>query len=214
MPVSLTFKEEIAKIVLDKLLIGLLLAGAALGGSLLIEQYKANSSITVIDSNEFMRRVDSAWAAAYEYEAAVNQIACTYQDWQREEEWLPEHMHTPRDVLQAKIDHQEAVAKVKRAQFFDLLDKNAFYLGDKIVEHLTMYVNLSHHLANREVELFRRTYWADTLPDSDYKKAAQKSVDEMRESFEEAKEATRKSLEGMRFNYATARLYSLGQPPR
>jgi hypothetical protein len=212
--VSLTFKEEIAKIVLDKLLIGLLLAGAALGGSLLIEQYKANTSITVADSNEFMRRVDLAWAAAYEYEAAVNQLAFTYEDRQREEEWLPEDMRTPRDVLQAKIDHQEAVAKAKRAQFFDLLNKNAFYLGDKIVEHLMMYVNISHLLVNDKAEWFRRKHWADALPDSDYKKAAQKSVEEMRESFEEAEKATRKSLERMRFNYATARLYSLGQPPR
>jgi hypothetical protein len=212
--VSLTFKEEIAKIVIDKLLMGLLLAGAALGGSLLIEQYKANSSITAIDSNEFMRRVDLAWAAAYEYEAAVAQLSFTYKDWRREEEWLPEDMRTPRDVLQVKIDHQQAVVEAKRAEFFDLLNKNAFYLGDKIIEHLTLYVNLSHSLVAQEADLFRRKNSADALPDSDYKKSVQKSVEEMRESFEEAEEARRKSLERMRFNYATARLYSLRQPPR
>jgi hypothetical protein len=214
MPVSLTFKEEIAKIVIDKLLIGLLLAGAALGGSLLIEQYKTNTSITVTDSNEFMRRVDLAWAAAYEYEAAVDELAFTYKDWQREEEWLPEDMRTPRDVLQVKIDHQKAVVKAKRAEFFDLLNKNAFYLGGKIIEHLMMYVNLSHSLVSDKGEWFMRKQSADALPNSDYKKAVQKSVEEIREGFEEAEKATRKSLERMRFNYATARLYSLGQPPR
>jgi hypothetical protein len=214
MPVSLTFKEEIAKIVIDKLLIGLLLAGAALGGSLLIEQYKTNTSITVTDSNEFMRRVDLAWAAAYEYEAAVDELAFTYKDWQSEEEWLPEDMRTSRDVLQVKIDHQKAVVKAKRAEFFDLLNKNAFYLGGKIIEHLMMYVNLSHSLVSDKGEWFMRKQSADALPNSDYKKAVQKSVEEIREGFEEAEKATRKSLERMRFNYATARLYSLGQPPR
>jgi len=71
---------EVAKFIADKLVIGLIVLGATIWGNFLLEKYKMTSSISISDSNEFVKRLELLWAKAYEVEAEADTLTSLYED--------------------------------------------------------------------------------------------------------------------------------------
>jgi hypothetical protein len=210
--------QEVAKYVVDKLLIAVLVVAATVLVNYFLEKYKVSSSVSIYDSNEFMKRADLLWAKVYEVEAESDQLSSLYSEFHYQEFIRP-----PLDELQTKVDKQRAAVEAKRAEFWSLLNQHRFYLGEALARHLIWYVALTGSMLQSEAsaamdakEDAKMLADPDKWPvvrDDEYVKRMKASTDKHREEVVKYRELMEEEMKKLRFGYAAARRYSLERQP-
>lgn len=206
---------EVAKYIADKLLIAVLVVAATVFGNYLLEKYKMSSSISMYDSNEFMKRVDLLWSKAYEVEDAVNEVDGVYSDYNNYKlHDMYKFIWSDRNFDQETEEKKLALSN-KFSEYWDLSRQNKFYLGEAITDHIFLYVSLALSISSREVNFSWTIRGVESFNsvDPDGKNKREEELKKEHDEIFSLKELLRQDMKKLRFESAAARKYSLDQKP-
>jgi hypothetical protein len=125
--------------------------------------------------------------------------------------------------LEREVNAQKSKVTAKTEEFFDLLNRNRFYLGETLSSHLIWYVRLiSSTISGEQSAAGEAKEFAKMLEDpvkwpivenEEYRKEKEKSISERLQSLAEYRKSIEESTSKLRFGYSAARQYSLQRRP-
>lgn len=146
------FRQEIFKIILDKLLIGILLVGAGIFANFLIEKYKFEEGFRTELNKTRVTRIGEVWENLYIYEASVDNVVDQFRIIVTEAESDEEELTRMGNELFPLIDVQgQALTNLVATTH-----KNRFWIGEETYFEVIDYTNVLEELieayANYDVE--------------------------------------------------------------
>jgi len=141
-------KEELFKVLLDRLLIGALLALTGLFANYLIEKYKFEEGFRTELNKTRVARIGEVWENLYVYEAAVDNLVDRFRDIVVEAKSEEDELRRKRNELPPLIEIQEQAL----AQLIAASHKNRFWIGEDTYSEMTSYSNVLAELIDAYVK--------------------------------------------------------------
>lgn len=137
-----SFKKEIFKIVLDKLLIGILLVVAGVFANYLVEKYKFEEGFRTELNKTRVARIGEVWENLYIYEASVDNVVDQFRTIVIEENSAEDELKRKEKELPPLIEIQgQTLANLIAASH-----KNRFWIGEETYLEIINYTNVLEDL--------------------------------------------------------------------
>jgi hypothetical protein len=137
---ALTYKQEIKKLLIDKLLIALILAVFGLLASLLIERYKSTQSFSEELNKLRVEKIAEVWESVFIYESKIDRL---YSELLNTTSSNIRDLNHIDSIFSARIDFLEK----ERIRIMELGDKNRFWIGESSYEDIKNYLVLTSGLS-------------------------------------------------------------------
>jgi len=133
------FKRDILKIVIDKLLIGILLLVAGVLANNLVEKYKLDEGFKTELNKTRVSRIGEVWESLYIYEASVDNVVNEFTQIVIETEGDDKLEYERR---QAELPPLIKVQKNVLAHLIATNHKNRFWIGEKTYTEINNYIDV------------------------------------------------------------------------
>lgn len=136
------FKREIFKIILDKLLIGVLLVVAGVFANYIVEKYKFEEGFRTELNKTRVARIGEVWENLYIYEASVDNVVDQFRTIVIEEKSDEEELKRKKKELPPLIEIQgQALTNLIASSH-----KNRFWIGEETYLEIINYTNILEDL--------------------------------------------------------------------
>lgn len=140
---ALTYKQEIKKLVVDKLLIALVLAFFGLIASILIEKFKSKQEFSTELNRVRVQKIAEVWESVFIFESKLNNL---YNE-------LNDNIEDNNSFNGNSIDSIKTYFDIKKENVFkdipvilNLCEKNRFWIGEESYKEVKNYLVITRSL--------------------------------------------------------------------